>query len=136
MSAGAPRYVGLPSMAGREKTAYNAPTRPISNQIREAIMNRKAPRPILTLLFFALLCVCLLTGSWPERGAASITQLPKWSSDKAVTTNIRDAYPITRWLEGFDRKVKPIETTASFNLPPGYYRFTIQSYCLHAGTWG
>src|SRR2546427_12003269 len=99
-------------------------------------MNRKAPQPILTLLFCALLCVCLLAGTLPERGAASTAQLPKWSGDKAVTTNIRDAYPITRWLEGFDRKVKPVETTASFNLPPGYYRFTIQSYCLHAGTWG
>jgi hypothetical protein len=99
-------------------------------------MNRKALQPILTLLFCALLCVCLLAGGLPERGAASTAQLPKWSGDKAVTTNIRDAYPITRWLEGFDKKVKPVETAASFNLPPGYYRFTIQSYCLHAGTWG
>ena len=99
-------------------------------------MIRKRFQPILTLLFSALLCACLPAAVLPARGALRTAQLLKWSADKAVTTNIRDAYPIARWLESFDKKVKPTETAASFNLPPGYYRFTIQSYCLHAGTWG
>jgi hypothetical protein len=56
------------------------------------------------------------------------------ASDRAVTTNIKDAYPIAHWLEGVDQKVKPKDITG-FNLAPGYYRVTIQSYCLHAGTY-
>jgi hypothetical protein len=56
------------------------------------------------------------------------------ASDRAVTTNIRDAFPIAHWLEGVEQGVKPRETT-SFALVPGYYKMTIQSYCLHAGTY-
>ena len=56
------------------------------------------------------------------------------ASDRAVTTNIRDAYPIAHWLEGVGQRIKPKDITG-FDLAPGYYRVTIQSYCLHAGTY-
>ncbi|MGH9822275.1 MAG: hypothetical protein ACREDR_03300 [Blastocatellia bacterium] len=55
-------------------------------------------------------------------------------SDRAVTTNIRDAYPVARWLGGFDHTIKA-RAANNFDLTPGYYRFTIQSYCLHAGAY-
>ncbi|HYL99707.1 MAG TPA: hypothetical protein VEZ90_12190 [Blastocatellia bacterium] len=55
-------------------------------------------------------------------------------SDRAVTTGIHDAYPSARWVQGFVRSTKP-RSTSTFELTPGYYRVTIQSYCLHAGAY-
>ncbi|RMH77122.1 MAG: hypothetical protein D6680_06115 [Cyanobacteria bacterium J007] len=60
--------------------------------------------------------------------------LPDWSPEKAVTTNIKDARAISAWLDDFPETV-PDPADASLAFAPGYYRFTVQSYCLHAGTY-
>ena len=57
--------------------------------------------------------------------------------DKNITTSIDDAFPISFWLKDLNTDFEPLETDDySFNLAPGYYRFTVQSYCLKAGTHG
>jgi hypothetical protein len=58
--------------------------------------------------------------------------------EKNVTTSIDDALPVAFWLKDIDQEREPIEPqTYDFNnLGPGYYRFTVQSYCLKAGTHG
>ena len=58
--------------------------------------------------------------------------------EKNITTSIDDALPVAFWLKDFDLERVPVEPeTYDFNnLGPGYYRFTVQSYCLHAGTYG
>jgi hypothetical protein len=57
--------------------------------------------------------------------------------DKNITTSIDDALPVAFWLKDIDMERSPIEPEVyDFNLAPGYYRFTVQSYCLHAGTYG
>jgi hypothetical protein len=58
--------------------------------------------------------------------------------EKNVTTSIDDAWPVAFWLKDIDMERTPIEPeTYDFNnLGPGYYRFTVQSYCLKAGTYG
>ncbi len=58
--------------------------------------------------------------------------------EKNVTTSIDDALPIAFWLKNIDLERTPVlpETYDFKNLGPGYYRFTVQSYCLKAGTYG
>ena len=53
---------------------------------------------------------------------------------QAVTTGIRDAYPIASWLDRYSQFVKPQDTN-TLTLAPGYYRVTVRSYCLHAGSY-
>ncbi|MDR1727702.1 MAG: hypothetical protein LBT74_07215 [Acidobacteriota bacterium] len=58
--------------------------------------------------------------------------------EKNITTSIDDAMPIAFWLKDLDKYRKPVEPEVyDFdNLEPGYYTFTLQSYCLRAGTHG
>ena len=57
--------------------------------------------------------------------------------DQNITTSITDALPVAFWIKDIDREFTPSEPeNYDFNLGPGYYRFTVQSYCLHAGTHG
>lgn len=56
--------------------------------------------------------------------------------ESAVTTNIKDAYRPAFWLKGIENRVS-LNTDAgfSFNLPPGYYKYRFNTFCLHAGVY-
>ena len=65
-----------------------------------------------------------------------VTQVTTLSEEEAITTSIKDAYPVAFWLDELDKTSSPaISDDYSFNLAPGYYRFSLQTYCLHAGTY-
>ena len=53
---------------------------------------------------------------------------------EAVSTSVNHAYPIASWLTTYTADHTPMQA-ATFDLQPGYHRFLIQSYCLHAGTY-
>jgi hypothetical protein len=53
---------------------------------------------------------------------------------KAVTTSLKDAYPIANWLDYYSNVMKP-QVVNSLTLAPGYYRVTLKSFCLHAGAY-
>lgn len=56
--------------------------------------------------------------------------------ESAVTTNIKDAYRPAYWLKGIENKVDLNTSRAySFNLPPGYYKYRFNTFCLHAGVY-
>lgn len=63
------------------------------------------------------------------------TAVPDLLEEKNITTSIEDAYPVAFWLNDLDANRTPIEPV-DYNAPlaPGYYRLTVQSYCLKAGT--
>lgn len=63
-----------------------------------------------------------------------VPDLP-FTPGSAVTTSFKDTYPIAGWLDLIQNEEKP-QKGQGFNLKPGYYQYTIQSYCLHAGTYG
>lgn len=65
------------------------------------------------------------------------TAMPDILEEKNITTSIDDAYPVTFWINDIDKYYEPVEP-ADYNAPlgPGYYRMTVQSYCLKAGTHG
>ncbi|WP_161881053.1 hypothetical protein [Deinococcus alpinitundrae] len=42
---------------------------------------------------------------------------------------------MANWLDAWQGDTSP-QIQHSFTLAPGFYRFTLQSYCLHAGTYG
>jgi hypothetical protein len=67
--------------------------------------------------------------------AAAISGLPTWEPGRAVTTNIKDALPVIDDLRGVTT-MEPKPIPDDWVLAPGYYRSTIRSYCLHAGTYG
>jgi hypothetical protein len=62
------------------------------------------------------------------------TAVPDLLEEKNITTSIEDAYPVAFWLNDLNDRT-PIEPE-DYNAPlaPGYYRLTVQSYCLKAGT--
>ena len=63
--------------------------------------------------------------------------VPGYSPGSAVTTSLRDARPTANWLGRVlaeEAAFRPVPA-ASFNLAPGYYKYGLQSYCLHAGTY-
>lgn len=63
------------------------------------------------------------------------TAVPDLLEEKNITTSIEDAYPESFWIsdiENFRTPVEPQDYSAP--LAPGYYRLTVQSYCLKAGT--
>ena len=64
------------------------------------------------------------------------TAVPDLLEEKNITTSIDDAYPVAFWLNDLDDET-PVEPE-NYNAPlgPGYYRLTVQSYCLKAGTHG
>ncbi len=74
--------------------------------------------------------VCKLTGVCPQNTRSQIPAAPF----QAVTTSIKDAFPIANWLDDYSRVMQPRPTT-SLNVNPGYYRITVRSYCLHAGAY-
>ena len=59
-----------------------------------------------------------------------------------ITTNIEDAVYADPSRDNFDPGVArdltslPLDSQNRFVLAAGYYRMTVQSYCLHAGTYG
>ena len=58
------------------------------------------------------------------------------SEQEAITTSIKDALPVVFWLNDLDKTSTPIiSDDYTFNIAPGYYRFSLQTYCLHAGTY-
>lgn len=63
--------------------------------------------------------------------------VPDILEEKNITTSIDDAYPVAFWVNDIDTYYEPTEP-ADYNAPlgPGYYRMTVQSYCLKAGTHG
>lgn len=63
--------------------------------------------------------------------------MPDILEEKNITTSIDDAYPVSFWINDIDEFYDPVEPQ-DYNAPlgPGYYRMTIQSYCLKAGTHG
>jgi hypothetical protein len=65
------------------------------------------------------------------------TVTPDLLEEKNITTSIDDAYPVAFWLDDLESSFTAVEPDDySFNLAPGYYKFTVQSYCLKAGTHG
>lgn len=56
-------------------------------------------------------------------------------SNQAITTSIKDAYPVAFWLDGIDKQIPLSESDYTPNLEPGYYKFNMKTYCLHAGTY-
>ena len=54
---------------------------------------------------------------------------------EAVTTSIKDAMPVAHVLGRFLQGITPV-ATRSARVPSGYFRMRLQSYCLHAGTYG
>jgi len=58
-----------------------------------------------------------------------------WKPGAAITTSIKDSLPAFRILNDADFDRAQADSLVSFNLKPGYYRTTIRSYCLHAGTY-
>jgi len=58
-----------------------------------------------------------------------------WKPGAAITTSIEDSLPAFRILNDADFDPAQADSLVSFNLKPGYYRTTIRSYCLHAGTY-
>ena len=65
------------------------------------------------------------------------TAMPDILEEKNITTSIDDAYPVSFWVNDIGEYYDPIEPQ-DYNAPlgPGYYRMTVQSYCLKAGTHG
>ncbi|MCC7159468.1 MAG: hypothetical protein IT281_08020 [Ignavibacteria bacterium] len=65
------------------------------------------------------------------------TAAPELLEEKNITTSIDDAYPTAFWIDDIEGYVDPVEP-ANYNseLGPGFYRMTVQSYCLKAGTHG
>ena len=64
----------------------------------------------------------------------ALPDLP-FTPGSAVSTTLSSALPAADWLSVLERTSTPVPGT-SFTLAPGHYRFTVQSYCLHAGTYG
>jgi len=54
---------------------------------------------------------------------------------EAVTTGINDTQPTSPWLNVFLKDLKPA-SLRSARFGSGYHRLRLQSYCLHAGTYG
>lgn len=96
----------------------------ILNAGEYGILNRKS-----THVYLVIFAVFLMTLS-----GCSILRGGRITPTDAVTTNIKDAYPIASWLEHYTAIRSPVKGT-SFDLAPGYYTFDIESYCLKAGKY-
>ena len=97
-------------------------------------------KKIIFLLLFSLLIVRFSFAQLDDvlkKVKKNITKVELFE-EKNVTTSIDDALPVAFWIKEIDMERTPAEPEVyDFkNLEPGYYRFTIQSYCLHAGTYG
>jgi hypothetical protein len=75
-----------------------------------------------------------LKGVWNKIKKDNKTEQIPAAPFQAVTTSIKDAYPIANWLDSYSQIVQP-RPTSSLTVYPGYYRITVRSYCLHAGAY-
>ncbi|MBE2216903.1 MAG: hypothetical protein IAE90_01790 [Ignavibacteria bacterium] len=87
------------------------------------------------LVFLLLLAPAVLQAQFED--IIKKTAAPDLLEEKNITTSIDDAYPVSFWIDDIEELRDPVEP-ADYNAPlgPGYYRLTIQSYCLKAGTHG
>ncbi len=53
---------------------------------------------------------------------------------KSISTSITDALPTCNWI--VELESDEVSELNDWNLMPGYFRGSIQSYCLHAGKYG
>jgi hypothetical protein len=92
------------------------------------------PRASLAL---ALPMLVVLAGASCAHGAPDVGSWNGMNESTAVTTSIHDAPPEEHWLQEYTPEVPPpqVITTLDGRLLPGYYTLTLQSYCLHAGTY-
>ena len=70
-----------------------------------------------------------------KKGAKSLSKSLSWEPGKAVSTSLKDTLAGFYWLNDHLSSRIP-DTVANFELSPGYYKATLRSYCLHAGTYG
>ena len=88
------------------------------------------------LLYLFILFIPVLTYSLFD-DLIKKTAMPDILEEKNITTSIDDAYPVSFWVNDIDDYYDPIEPRdLNSALGPGYYRITVQSYCLKAGTHG
>ncbi|MCD9027920.1 hypothetical protein LDO26_06835 [Luteimonas sp. BDR2-5] len=87
------------------------------------------------LLAFALAAFAAPPLQAQNLANAVIDRTPLAANIGAITTNISDALPVAEHLHDLDQ-LAPLPLPEDFNFGPGYYRGTIRSYCLHAGTYG
>ena len=92
------------------------------------------------IIFLSVLSLILTNISFGQiddifKKVKKIPGVPDWSPEGTVTTSIKDALPVVPWLGNIEGYEDPQPVT-DFNLGPGYYRTEIQTYCLHAGTYG
>jgi len=88
------------------------------------------------VLKFLLIIICGVSTLYAQLDdLLKKTAIPDILEEKNITTSIDDALPVAFWVNGIDQYFEPVEPE-NYNaaLPPGYYRMTIQSYCLKAGT--
>lgn len=87
------------------------------------------------ILFFLLLFTSVSFSQFED--LIKKTALPDILEEKNITTSIDDAHPVAFWVSDIDEYYDPVEPE-NYNAPlgPGYYRLTVQSYCLKAGTHG
>ena len=62
----------------------------------------------------------------------NITELPE---EKNISTSLSDAQPEAFWLKTFEsQRTVQVPPDYSFEYFPGYYRLTVKTFCLKAGT--
>ncbi|MCX7877618.1 MAG: hypothetical protein N2510_03135 [Ignavibacteria bacterium] len=64
------------------------------------------------------------------------TAVPELLEEKNITSSIDDAHPVAFWINNDELEDAVEPGNYNSELGPGYYRMTIQSYCLKAGTHG
>ncbi|MDF2517943.1 MAG: hypothetical protein K0R59_3239 [Sphingobacterium sp.] len=70
-----------------------------------------------------------------KQGAKSLSKSLSWEPGKAVSTALKDTLNGFYWMNDV-LEARTADTITTFSLTPGYYRTTLRSYCLHAGTYG
>lgn len=70
-----------------------------------------------------------------KKGAKSLSKSLSWEPGKAVSTSLKDTLTGFYWMND-QLKARTPDTLSTFLLKPGYYKTTLRSYCLHAGTYG
>jgi len=70
-----------------------------------------------------------------KKGAKNLTKSLSWEPGKAVSTSLKDTLTGFYWMNDHLSSITA-DTIANFSLKPGYYKTTLRSYCLHAGTYG
>lgn len=90
-------------------------------------------------IFLKILIIALLNYQAFSQIDDILTKLPgieDYSVKKSVTTGLKDATPVAYWLDDAGTLLKYSSLQdASLITGPGYYRFKIRTFCLHAGTY-